>query len=104
MAGLGYDSFSSVHREKALNVIKNFVLAASLAAAFLATGCATNDAVATSNEDIASREYPTGSSIPRKSKNASPGTDVYNREAVERAQQDRTQGVAPSAGARSGGM
>jgi hypothetical protein len=89
--------------EKALKVIKNIVLAASLAAAFLASGCATNDAVATSNEDIASREYPTGSSIPRKTKTAQPGTDTYNRDALERAQQDRTQGVTPSAGARAGG-
>ena len=90
-------------QRKRSTVIKNIVFAASLAAALVAAGCASNDTVSSSNEDIASREYPTGSSIPKKTKNPAPGTDVYGQDALERAQQDRTQGVTPSAGARSGG-
>ena len=65
-------------------MIKNFVLAAALAAASLAaSGCASNDAQA-SNEAVVEREYPTGSNIPRKSGGSS-SAGTINRQDVERA-------------------
>ena len=95
---------SSVPRKKALKVIKNIVLAAALAtASIVSSGCVSSDSAQASNESINDREYPTGSSIPKKTKNARPNGDVYDRDALERAQQDRTQGVTPSSGARAGG-
>lgn len=85
-------------------VMKNLVLAAALAASLVTLGCATNDAV-TSNDSVMDREYPTGSNLPRKTRTVSPGTDTYNRDTLERAQQDQIRGVSPSPGAaRGGGM
>jgi hypothetical protein len=70
--------------KKAFNVIKNFILGAALAAATLAaSGCASQDAQA-SNEPVVEREYPTGSSIPRKSGGSSSAATM-SREDAERA-------------------
>ena len=83
-SALRYHAHSSSNERKRPDVIKNIVLAAALVAASLAaSGCASNDAQA-SNEPVAEREYPTGSSIPRKSGGSSSAATV-NRQDVERA-------------------
>jgi glucose dehydrogenase len=65
--------------------LKNLAIAA-LAAAAIATGCAMPDAH-TSTEAASAREYPTGSNIPRKSRDRSAdGVRTHSREDLERIQ------------------
>ena len=52
-------------------------------------GCAASDTVATNTESPSEREYPTGSNIPKKNKNADPRADgirVHSREDLEKIQ------------------
>ena len=67
-------------------------------------GCASTDNVATNTESPSEREYPTGSNIPKKNKNADPRTDgirVHSREDLERIQASgspaSSRGSAPGA-------
>jgi len=57
--------------------------AVAIAAAALA-GCATQQPTA-SVEEVAAREYPTGSNIPRKGRSGVDGVKTYDREELERA-------------------
>jgi len=56
----------------------------ALAALLCLAACADSTPVNADNEPRAQREYPTGSNIPRKSRDTD--ATVYDREAVERAQ------------------
>ena len=61
-------------------------------------GCAAPEAV-TSTESPSTREYPTGSNIPKKNKQAlTPGVQIYGPEALERMQvggNGNQRGVSP---------
>lgn len=61
--------------------MKNIILLSAIAAASIATGCATTES---STEPTArvDKEYTTGSNIPKKAKE---GVSTYDREALERA-------------------
>ena len=69
------------------------ILFAVAAAAALA-GCATQQPIA-SAEDLAAREYPTGSNIPRKGRSAADGVKSYDREELERARAQMPQTPRP---------
>ena len=72
------------------------------AAALVALGgCAANEPMA-STEEATTRDYPTGSNIPRKSKAGSAdGVSTYDREALERARSTAQQAPRPGLGGGS---
>ena len=66
------------------------ILYCAVAAAAL-SGCATTQQPTASAEEVAAREYPTGSNIPRKGRSAADGVKAYDREDLERARSQMPQ-------------
>jgi hypothetical protein len=78
--------------------MKKLLLAFTVVAGGLLGGCASPDAV-TSSESPSTREYPTGSNIPRKSNAKAAanipmgeGVRVHSREDLERMQNSTSSG------------
>ena len=73
--------------------MKNLLLS-SIAAALLATACASSDTTV-ADDSVSDREYQTGSSIPRKKGTNTTGAVIVNPESMESGAVNTKPAVAP---------
>jgi hypothetical protein len=80
------------------NEMKKFLALSAMAAAMVLSACATGGTTA-ATEQVSQREYPTGSSIPRKrAPGEAEGVQTYDREAIDRARDQMPSTARPGLG------